>query len=93
MTYKSITEQPKGFDLLRLPFLRQFIRWKYARFVFQLPLLILAIFVLIDGFTGRQIAPRNIATTSVWLHYRGLVVLALALVGNAFLCCLPSYVN
>ncbi len=89
MTYNPITEQPKGFDLLKLPFLRQFIRWKYARFVFQLPLLILAIFVLVDGFTGRQIAPRNVATTSVWLHYRGLVVLALALVGNAFCAACP----
>ncbi len=89
MADKSFAKQPKGFDLLSIPFLRQFIRWKYARFVFQLPLLILAIFVLIDGFTGRQLAPRNVATTSVWLHYRGLVVLALALIGNAFCAACP----
>ena len=89
MADKSFAKQPKGFDLLSIPFLRQFIRWKYARFVFQLPLLILAIFVLVDGFTGRQLAPRNVATTSVWLHYRGLVVLALALIGNAFCAACP----
>lgn len=88
-SYKPIVEQPKGFDLFALLGLRKFFRWKYARFVFQLPLLILAIMVIIDGFTGRQLAPRNLATTSVWLHYRGLVVLALALVGNAFCAACP----
>ena len=87
--YKPITQQPGGFNLLNLPGVRQFIRWRYARFVFQLPLLILALFVIIDGFTGRQLAPRNIATTTVWLHYRGLVVLALAFIGNAFCAACP----
>lgn len=84
-----LTEQPQGFDLLHLPLLRRFIRWKYSRLVFQLPLLILALFVIVDGFTGRQLAPRNVATTSVWLHYRGLVVIALAFIGNAFCAACP----
>jgi polyferredoxin len=88
-TYKPITEQPKGFDLFRLPGLRRFIRWKYARFVFQFPLLILALFVIIDGLTGNQLAPRNVATTAVWLHYRGLVAIALAIFGNAFCAACP----
>ncbi|HEX7023109.1 MAG TPA: hypothetical protein VF171_09650 [Trueperaceae bacterium] len=86
---RPIAVQPRGFDLLRLPGLRRFVRWKYARVVLQLPLLALALFVLVDGFTGRQLAPRNIATTTVWLHYRGLVVLALALFGNAFCAACP----
>lgn len=85
----NFPEQPKGFNLFSIPPLRRFVRWKYARAVFQIPLLILAIFVIIDGFTGRQLAPRNIATTSVWLHYRGLVVLALAFFGNAFCAACP----
>lgn len=88
-SYRPIAEQPRGFDLLRLPGLRRFVRWRYARLVFQLPLLVLALMVLVDGFAGRQLAPRNLATTSVWLHYRGLVVLALALVGNAFCAACP----
>lgn len=88
-TYKPITEQPRGFDLFRLPGVRSFVRWRYARLVFQLPLLLLAIFVIVDGLTGRQLAPRNVATASVWLHYRGLVVIALALVGNAFCAACP----
>lgn len=82
-------DQPSGFDLLRLPGVRRLLRWKYARFAFQLPLLLLAIFVIVDGLTGRQVAPRNVATTAVWLHYRGLVVLAVALFGNAFCAACP----
>ena len=81
--------QPTGFDLLSLPGIRRFVRWRYARLALQLPLLILAIFVLVDGFTGRQLAPRNVATTATWLHYRGLVVVGLALLGNAFCAACP----
>ncbi len=88
-SYRPIALQPRGFDLLRLPGLRRFVRWRYARLVFQLPLLVLALLVVVDGLTGRQLAPRNLATASVWLHYRGLVVLALALVGNAFCAACP----
>ncbi len=56
-------DQPRGFDLMGRLGLRRFFRWKYARLVFQLPLLILVVIMLIDGFTGRQLAPRNMATT------------------------------
>ena len=80
---------PTGFDLLGLPGLRRFARWRYARLALQLPLLLLALFVIVDGLTGRQLAPRNVATTSVWLHYRGFVVIALALLGNAFCAACP----
>lgn len=82
-------DQPRGFDLLRLPGLRRLARFKYARLIFQLPLLLLALFVIVDGLTGRQVAPRNVATTATWLHYRGLVVLAIALFGNAFCAACP----
>lgn len=84
-----LVDQPRGFDLFRLPGLRRFVRWKYARLVFQLPLLLLALFVIVDGLTGRQIAPRNVATTAVWLHYRGLLVIGLAILGNAFCAACP----
>jgi ferredoxin len=86
---RSRPAAPTGFDLLRLPGLRRFARWRHARLVLQLPLLLLALFVVVDGLTGRQLAPRNVATTTVWLHYRGLVVLALAFVGNAFCAACP----
>lgn len=79
----------RGPDVLALPGVRRFLRWRHARFALQLPLLLLAAFVIVDGLTGRQLAPRNVATTAVWLHYRGLVVLALLLVGNLFCAACP----
>ncbi|HLV11696.1 MAG TPA: hypothetical protein VKY42_04535 [Trueperaceae bacterium] len=85
----GLVDQPRGFDLLSLPGLRRFARWRYARFALQLPLLLLALFVIVDGFTGRQVAPRNVATTAVWLHYRGLLVLGIAVLGNAFCAACP----
>jgi len=84
-----MVDQPRGFDLFHLPGVRRFVRWRYARLVFQLPLLLLAVFVIVDGLTGRQIAPRNVATTAVWLHYRGLVVIGLAVIGNVFCAACP----
>jgi len=85
----AFVDQPRGFDLLSLPGLRRFVRWRHSRLVMQLLLLAVAAFVLVDGFTGRQVAPRNVATTSVWLHYRGLLVFALAVVGNLFCAACP----
>jgi ferredoxin len=79
----------RGPDLLRWSGLRRLLRWRYARLILQLPIALLALLVLIDGFTGVQLAPRNLATTSVWLHYRGLVVLALLTVGNLFCASCP----
>src|SRR5690606_31150261 len=86
---RPFVDQPRGFDLLSLPSVRRFARWRYARLALQLPLLLLALLVIVDGLTGRQVAPRNVATTAVWLHYRGLLVLGIAVVGNAFCAACP----
>jgi polyferredoxin len=77
--------RPRGlFDVLRLPVIGRVLRWRYGRLVFQLPLTLLAVLVMVDGFTGPQNAARNLATIAPWVHYRGLVVLALLLAGNLF---------
>lgn len=77
------------FDLLRVPLLGAFLRWRYSRFALQLPLLLIAALCVYDGLTGRQLAPRNTATVAVWVHYRGLVALALAVAGNLFCAACP----
>jgi polyferredoxin len=77
------------FDVLRLPIIGTFLRWRYARFVLQVPLLLIALLAVYDGFTGRQLAPRNTATVAVWVHYRGLVALAIAVAGNLFCAACP----
>ena len=76
-------------DVLRLPLLGPFLRWRYSRFVLQLPLLLLAALSVYDGLTGRQIASINTATVTVWVQYCALAVLALALFGNLFCAACP----
>lgn len=71
-------------DILHVPGLGRLLRWRWGRLVFQLPLLLAALLVIYDGLTGPQLAPQNIATVAAWVHYRGLVILALLLAGNLF---------
>ena len=71
-------------DLLRLPFLRQMARWRYGRLLLQTPFTLIALFLIYDGFTGSQHAPENLATVGVWVHYRGILILALLFMGNLF---------
>lgn len=73
-----------SFDLLHAPGLGRLLRWRWGRLVFQLPLLALAGLMIYDGLTGPRLASQNIATVAAWVHYRGLVMLALLLVGNLF---------
>lgn len=80
----ALYQPTPSFDLLRVPGLGRLLRWRWGRLVLQLPLLALALLVIYDGFTGPPLAPQNIATVSVWIHYRGLVMLALLFAGNLF---------
>lgn len=81
-TARTLT-QP-GLDLMRLPLLGRFLRWRWSRLVGQVTLLLLAALAVYDGFTGPQLAPQNIATVTIWVHYRGLLILGLLLAGNLF---------
>ncbi len=55
----------------------------------QAPLLLIAGLMIFDGLVGPQLAPKNLATVGAWLHYRGLVVLALLVAGNLFCMACP----
>ena len=76
-------------DVLRLPLLGSLLRGRYGRLLLQIPLAVLALLLVIDGFVGPQSAARNLATVAPWVHYRGLVVLALLLAGNLFCMACP----
>ena len=66
------------------PLLGRLLRRRYGRLILQIPLLLVALLLIYDGFTGPQRAAENLATIAPWVHYRGLVVIALLLVGNLF---------
>jgi ferredoxin len=82
-------ENGAAFDLLRVPVVGRFLRWRHARTAMQLPLLLLAVVMIWDGLTGSPLAPKNAATVLTWVHYRGLVVLALLIAGNLFCMACP----
>ena len=74
--------EPAAFDLLRVPLLGRFLRWRHARLSLQVPLLLLAGLIVYDGFRGPQIGAMNLAGVLPWIHWRGLVVLGLLAAGN-----------
>jgi cytochrome c oxidase assembly factor CtaG len=78
-----------GFDLLRLPLLGRFLKWRHARLCMQVPLLLLAGLIVYDGLCGPPVGAMNLAGVLPWIHWRGLVVLGLLTVGNIFCMACP----
>jgi cytochrome c oxidase assembly factor CtaG/polyferredoxin len=73
-----------SFDLLRVPLLGRFLKWRHARLCLQLPWLLLAALVIYDGLCGPQVGAMNLAGVLPWIHWRGLLILALLVAGNVF---------
>ena len=90
LTVLAGSPAPTGrFDLLRVPLLGHFLRWRYSRQTLQIPMLLLAIAVVIDGFTGPDVAAMNLAGVLPWVHWRGLLILGLLIAGNFFCTACP----
>ncbi len=85
----QIDASPRALDLMDLPGVGRFLRWRHARSALQVPLLLLAALMVLDGLAGPQLAPKNLATVFTWVHYRGLVILALLVAGNLFCMACP----
>ena len=75
---------PRRLDVLRTPLLGRLLKARNGRLLLQIPFLLVALLLAYDGLTGPQLAPQNLATVTVWIHTRGLVVLAALLLGNVF---------
>jgi cytochrome c oxidase assembly factor CtaG/ferredoxin len=73
-----------GFDLLSLPIVGRYLKWRHARVCLQVPLLLLAVIVIHDGLTGPQVGAMNLAGVLPWIHWRGVVILGLLVAGNVF---------
>jgi len=71
-----------GFDLVRLPVLGNFLKWKRARLSLQLLVGAVAGIVIYDGLCGPQVAAMNLAGVLPWIHWRGIVILGLLMAGN-----------
>jgi polyferredoxin len=71
-------------DLLRLPVIGAVLRWRRLRLTLQLLLLALSTAVVAHGLLGPQVGPRNLATVTTSIHWRGLLILGLLIAGNVF---------
>ncbi|MCS6852956.1 MAG: cytochrome c oxidase assembly protein [Gemmataceae bacterium] len=76
-------------DLLRLPLLGRFLRWRHARTLLQGLMLVLAGAIILDGWLGPPVEGMNLAGIVPWIHWRGLVVLGLLALGNVFCLACP----
>ena len=81
-----------SFDLLRVPLLGRFLKWRHARLAMQVPLVALAGVLILDGLRGPQVGPMNLAGVLPWIHWRGLLILSLLAVGNCFCLACPFLV-
>jgi ferredoxin len=73
-----------GSDILLWPIIGPALRWRHARTALQLVLLAIAVVLVVHGIMGPQLAPANLATVLTWVHYRGLLIVALLAIGNLF---------
>ena len=83
------TPEELPFDLLRVPGVGRLLRWRYSRPLLQAPLLVVSIVMILHGLFGPTLAPKNLATTLSWLHFRGVLVLVLLGAGNFFCLACP----
>jgi len=79
----------RSIDLLRIPLLGRFLKWRHARLALQLPLFLLAVVLVIDGFRGPPVSAMNLAGVLPWIHWRGLLILSLLIGGNIFCLACP----
>lgn len=78
-----------GVDLLRWPVVGSLLRRRHARTLLQIPLFVVACLMVAHGLFGPTLAPKNLATTLTWVHFRGALVLVLLLAGNFFCMACP----
>jgi ferredoxin len=77
------------FDLLRVPVIGGFLRWRHSRTILQVPLFLIAVVMILHGLLGPRLAPKNLATVLTWIHFRGALVLVLLCAGNFFCLACP----
>lgn len=78
-----------AFDLLRLPIVGAFLRWRFLRITLQFVSAMFAAVLIFDGVTGPQLSPINLAGVVPWIHWRGLLIIGLLVAGNVFCMACP----
>lgn len=76
-------------DLLRLPLIGSLLHKRHARTLLQIPLFIISVAMVLHGLFGPTLAPKNLAATLTWVHFRGALVFVLLFAGNFFCLACP----
>jgi hypothetical protein len=84
----GVVEAPP-FDLLKVPLLGRFLKWRHSRTILQIPLLFVSGVMVLHGLFGPSLSPKNLATVLTWVHFRGALVLILLCAGNFFCMACP----
>lgn len=74
---------------MKAPILGPLFHWRYVRPLLQAPLVVVSVIMVLHGLFGPSLAPKNLATTLSWLHFRGVLVLVILCVGNFFCLACP----
>jgi polyferredoxin len=88
----ATTSYNSEFDLLRVPGVGRFLKWRHSRTVLGIPLLLLSVVMILHGLFGPLLAPKNLATVLTWIHFRGALALILLCAGNFFCLACPFMV-
>ena len=83
------SKNPPAFDLLRVPLIGKLLTRQHARTLLQIPLFLISAAMILHGLFGPALAPRNLATTLTWVHFRGGLVFVLLFAGNFFCLACP----
>ncbi len=86
---RATAEGKARFDLLRVPVIGRFLRWRWSRVLLQTGVFLLSAVMIAHAFFGPALAPKNLAALLTWVHFRGLIVLVLLLAGNFFCMACP----
>ena len=79
-----VSVEPSPFDLLHVPVIGSFLRWRHSRTILQIPVFVVAVVMILHGLFGPTLAPKNLAAVLTWIHFRGVLVLVLLCAGNFF---------
>jgi ferredoxin len=79
----------RPWDLLNVPMMGGFLRWRYARPAMQTAMFVATAAIVVDGLRGPRMAQMNLAGVLPWIHWRGLVIIGLLAIGNLFCMACP----
>jgi ferredoxin len=85
----QLQNENASFDLLRVPLVGRLLTFKHARTLLQIPVFIVSVAMILHGLFGPTLAPKNLATTLTWIHFRGALVFVLLFAGNFFCLACP----